>query len=132
MDDTLYESELVTVTYSKEERLTEMVWKKDTDSAEYRKTFQAIVEFAEKNKVNYVLSDMRKEGLVKTEDVKWLELEVLKKAIAYGVLKIALVAEDTVFSTIYAETVKRKLRESPIEVRIFGDVTSAKSWLLAE
>ncbi|MBA7704577.1 hypothetical protein ES703_113393 [subsurface metagenome] len=109
-----------------------MVWKKDTDSAEYRKTFQAIVEFAEKNKVNYVLSDMRKEGLVKTEDVKWLELEVLKKAIAYGVLKIALVAEDTVFSTIYAETVKRKLRESPIEVRIFGDVTSAKSWLLAE
>jgi hypothetical protein len=48
------------------------------------------------------------------------------------VLKIALVSEDTIFSNIYAETIKRKFRESPIEVGIFQDIASAKAWLLIE
>jgi hypothetical protein len=127
-----YESEIVSWSYFKEDFLAWITWKKNTDSAEYRNIFNSILEFSNKNKVKYVLSDMRKEGLVQTEDLKWLEAEILGKAVEHGVLKIALVSEDTIFSNIYAETIKRKFRESPIEVGIFQDIASAKAWLLIE
>jgi hypothetical protein len=132
MEEKLYDSSVVSLIFSKKENLVHITWKKNTDSEEYRNIFNSILEFAKNNMVKYVLSDMRKEGLVKTDDVKWMELEVLKRAVEHGVLKIALISDDTIFSNIYAETVKRKLRESPIEVSIFQDATSAKAWLLAE
>lgn len=132
MEEKIYDSDIVNWSYFKDEKLAYITWKKNTDSAEYRNIFNSILEFSNKNRVKYVLSDMRKEGLVQAEDLKWLESEVLNKADEHGVLKIALVSEDTIFSNIYAETIKRKLRESPIEVSIFHDITSAKAWLLAE
>jgi len=132
MKEKIYESDIVSWSYFKEDYLAYITWKKDSDSSEYRNIFNSILEFSTKNQVNYVLSDMRKEGLVQTEDLKWLETEILNKADEHGVLKIAMVSEDTIFSTVYAETIKRKLRESPIEVGIFQDVASAKAWLLVE
>ena len=107
MEEKLYDSDIATVIYNKEDLLAHITWKQNTDSSEYRTIFHNIVEFAMNNQVRYVLSDMRKEGLVQVEDIKWLELEVLKKAVEYGVVKIALVTEDTIFSNIYAETIKR-------------------------
>ncbi len=132
MEEKIYDSEVVALSFSKSERLAHIIWKKNADTSEYRNIFNSIVEFSPKNQMKYILSDMRKEGVVKAEDLKWMELEVLKKAVEHGVLKIALVAEDTIFSNIYAETIKRKLRESPITVSIFRDDTSAKAWLLAD
>ncbi len=132
MEEKIYESDIVSWSYLKEEHLAYITWKKDADSAEYRNIFNSILEFSNKNRVKYVLSDMRKEGLVQTEDLKWLEVEVLNKADKHGVLKIAMVSEDTIFSNIYAETIKRKLRQSSIQVDIFQDVTSAKAWLFVE
>jgi len=130
MEKKLYDSDTVTLSYFQDEWLIHITWKKNADTSEYRNIFNAIIEFSSKKQVKYVLSDMREEGLVKPEDLQWMEIEVLKKAVEHGVLKIALVAEDTIFSNIYAETIKRKLRESPIDVRIFQDDVSAKAWLL--
>ena len=132
MEEKIYESDIVSWSFFKEDRLAYITWKNSADSAEYRNIFNSIIEFSNKNQVNYVLSDMRKEGLVQTEDLKWLESEILNKADEHGVLKIALISEDTIFSNIYAETIKRKLRESPIEVGIYQDVASARAWLLVE
>lgn len=132
MEEKIYESDIVSWSYFKDECLAYITWKKNSDSDEYHNIFNSILEFSNKNKVKYVLSDMRKEGLVQTEDLKWLETEILNKADEHGVIKIALVSEDTIFSNVYAETIKRKLRESPIEVSIFQDITSAKAWLSVE
>ena len=132
MKEKIYESDIVSWSYFKEDCLAHITWKKNSDSVEYHNIFNSIREFSTKNLVKYVLSDMRKEGLVQTEDLKWLETEILNIANERGVIKIAMVSEDTIFSTVYAETIKRKLRESPIEVGIFQDVASAKAWLLVE
>ena len=132
MEEKIYESDIVSWSYFKGEYLAYITWKKNSDSAEYHNIFNSILEFSNRNQVKYVLSDMRKEGLVQTEDLKWLETEILNKADEHGVIKIALVSEDTIFSNVYAETIKRKLRESPIEVSIFQDVDSARAWLSVE
>lgn len=132
MEQILYESDIVTLTFTKEEKLTLLTWKQSADSEEYREMFNTVIEFSKKNKINFMLSDMRNEGVVKPEDLQWLEVEVLNKAVEHGVLKIALVTEDTIFSNVYAETIKRKLKASLIEVSLFLDITSARSWLLSE
>jgi hypothetical protein len=75
---------------------------------------------------------MRNEGLIKMDDMKWLESEVLKRAIEHKLKKIALVFDDIIFSTVYAETIKKKLRNSPIQVRFYSDISAARAWLISE
>lgn len=132
MEKVIYDSDLVTVNYFSEEKLIKVQWNSETDSFEYRKMFQAIVEFAKDKKVKYIISDIRREGLVSIDNVKWLEEEVLKKAIKFGIEKIALICDENIFASVYADTVKRKLLNSPIKVQLFSDLASAKNWLVEE
>ena len=131
MGDIIYNSDIVDLTYSKSDLLVELIWKQNTSSEEFRALYTFAVNFATKNKVKYFLSDMRNEGLISLEDVKWLTSEVISKAQDFGIKKIALVNEDDIiFSTIYAESVKKKLEKSAINVQIFNDTASARAWLL--
>jgi hypothetical protein len=131
MGEIIYNSEYVDLIYSKSDLLVELIWKQNTNSEEFRTIYTFAVNFASKNKVHYFLSDMRNEGLVSLDDVKWLTKEVISKAQEFGILKIALVNEDDIiFSTIYAESVKKKLEKSAIHVQIFNDPITAKAWLL--
>ncbi len=132
MQELLHNSEYASASYDKRIQIIELVWKKDADSEEYRKIFEAIVEFSDKNKIKSLLSDMRKQGLVRLDDVKWLEKEVLAKAIEYHLERIALVIQESIFSSIYADAIKKKLINSPIKLQIFDDVSEAKSWLTSE
>lgn len=128
----LYDSDIVTLNYDPSIELIEMEWKKNTNSEEYRKMFGLMIEYSERNRIRFFLSDMRKEGLVKLDDVRWLNKEVLQRAIEHKVERIALVIEDTIFSTVYTDVVKKKLEKSPVKVRIFSDPDTAKAWLLSE
>jgi hypothetical protein len=131
MAEIIYNSEIVDLIYSKPELLVELIWKQNTSSEEFRSIYTFAVNFASKNKVQYFLSDLRNEGVVSLEDVKWLTKDVISRANELGMKKIALVNEDDeIFSTIYAESVKKKLEKLAVHVQIFNDVISARSWLL--
>ena len=132
MEVKVYNTKIVNAIYVREEKLVQLRWMKEANTDEYRLLFQALVDFAQKNKVRFIISDMRRQGLVTAEDVKWLEEEIFKEAIVLGIEKIALINDDTIFSNVYAETIKRKLLNSPIRVQLFGDLTSAKAWLTTE
>ncbi len=132
MQEVLYNSEYASASYDKTIQVIELVWKKDADSEEYRKIFEVIVKFSDKNKIKSLLSDMRKQGLVRLDDVKWLEKEVLIRAVEYGLQRIALVIQESIFSSIYADAIKKKLDNSPIKLQIFDDISEAKSWLTSE
>jgi hypothetical protein len=127
----LYESDIVSMGYHPDDKLIEMVWKKNSNSEEYRRMFGVMIKFSEKNKIRFFLSDMRQEGLVKLDDVRWLSKEVLKRAIEHKVERIALVVEDTIFSSVYTDVLKKKLEKSPIKIRVFNDINNAKAWLLS-
>ena len=132
MENTVYESSTVIANYLTEIKLIQLRWKKQSNTDEYRKMFQALVDFAQKNEVRFIISDMRQEGFVSVDDAKWLEEEILKKAIDLGVEKIALINEGTIFSAVYADSIKRKLLKSPVKVQLFDEMNSAKAWLTAE
>ena len=132
MTKILYNSSIVSLSYDKNNQLIEMIWKQNTDSKEYRKMFGVVIDFSENNKIRYVLSDMRNEGLVRTEDFRWLDKEVLSRAIEHKLERIALVTDEKIFSGVYSDVVKKKLEKSPVQVQVFTDVASARGWLLSE
>jgi hypothetical protein len=132
MEELLFNSDIVELKFDKSRFLLELTWKKNTDSDDYKKLFNLIIEFSEKHKIHYFLSDMRNQGVVRTQDVKWLELEVLRRAVEQKLKKIALVFDDIIFSTVYAETIKKKLRDSQVQVQFFSDISVAKAWLSGE
>jgi hypothetical protein len=132
MDEILFNSDSIVLKYDKHQYLLELSWKKNVDSEEYKKLFNLIIKFSESNKIFYFLSDMRNQGVVRIQDVKWLELEVLRRAVEQKVKRIALVFNDIIFSTVYAETIKKKLRDSQVQVQFFSDISVARAWLTGE
>ena len=132
MSKEIYKSEYATVNFEGSTQFIELVWNKDVDSNEYRKVFGSILDFSESNKIKTLLSDMRKQGLVRLEDVKWLEKEILTKAVEHHLKRIALVIKESIFSSVYADAIKKKIDKSPIKLEIFDNDTEAKSWLFSE
>ena len=117
MSELVFDTESALMTYSKMDYTVELIWKKNVNSEEFRHTYSEGLGFANKNKVQFFLSDMRKEGLVALDDVKWLTREVIAKAANIGVKRIALVNEDElIFSTIYAESLKKRIENFSIQV----------------
>jgi len=130
MTEIVIDSESALMTYYNDDFIVELIWKKDINSEEFHQIYEEGINFASNNKVHYFLSDIRNEGLVPIDDVRWLSKEVISKASELGIKKIALVNEDDrTFSTIYAESIKKKIENFSIQVNIFSDLTSARSWL---
>lgn len=133
MSEIVFDSENAVMTYSNTDFAIELTWKNDINSEEFRQVYLTGLEFAAHNKVLYFLSDIRNEGIVPIEDVKWLTQEVIAKANSIGIKKIALVNEDELtFSSIYAESLKKKIENFSIQVNVFGDVSSARIWMLSK
>jgi len=132
MEEVLFSSEIVVLSYDKTKSSMELLWKKNANSEIYQEMFNKAIECSKHNTIRYFLSDMRNEGLIRMDDMKWLETEVLKRAVEHKIKKIALVVDDSIFSTVYAETIKKKLRNSPIQVQFFNEMNSAKAWLFSE
>lgn len=131
MSEIVFDSDSALMTYVKTDFAIELIWKNNVNSEEFRKVYMAGLEFAAQNKVQYFLSDIRKEGLVQLNDIKWLTQEVIAKADKLGIKKIALVNEEELtFSSIYAESLKKKIENYSIQVNVFSDMTSARSWLM--
>lgn len=126
----IYDSSTASLLFDKQNKLIVLKWKKLANSDEYRELFSNLVEFARKNKVLYFLSDLREEGHVPVEDLRWLEKEVLDEAAGLGIVKVAMITEESLFSTIYAETIKRKLKDQPIQVQLFTEYATAQAWIL--
>jgi hypothetical protein len=130
MHQTLFESDTISLNYLKTERLLELIWKKNPSSTEFREIFTSALQFAQSHKISFFLSDMRNEGLIDLNNLKWLESEIIPAAIKIGIKKIAMVSEETFYSTLYAEIIKKKLENSPIQVRILAVRNEATDWLL--
>ncbi len=131
MEQTFFESEAIILNYYKSERLVELLWKRTPTSDEFRDAYTLAAQYAQNHKVSCFLSDMRNEGIIDMSNIKWLESEIIPAAIKLGIKKIALVSEETFYSTLYAETLKKKLENSSMQVRILSDISEAKAWLIA-
>jgi hypothetical protein len=132
MDQIIQESEKYSLTFYKPDHIVTLIWKKQPQSVEFREVYMNIIAFALKNKVFFFISDIRLEGPMTIQDLHWLKNDILPMVSQLELKKIAIISEDTIYSTTYAETIKKKFKVSQLPFEIFEDIETAKSWILKE
>lgn len=132
MGTIMYESDYALLTFFKQTKLVLLEWKKTCPPNEYKTVFNKSVIIATENKVLLFVSDMRLEGAVAIENLKWLKKIIIPKAIEIGIQRIALVLNESLYSKIYADAINTSLFKSRIKVNYFFRLDEAIDWVKSE
>ncbi len=124
-----YDNDFAKVTFSKENELLKLEWKKEATAEEYRNAFSKAFEITKITRIAFFISDIRKQGPVQVEEVQWLSQDILKKAIINGLEKIAVIMDDNSYSRIYLDAIKNKIRGMMVEMEYFNSENSAVEWI---
>jgi hypothetical protein len=128
MGKVYYDSEYALLTYAKDEKLVELIWKCTYPEQEYRTVFNHAVDIATNNRVDYFLSDLRNGGAVSISNLQWLKKMVVPKAVELGVKKIGLILNEELFKKIYADSIRNSLQKSKISINFFDQRDDALNW----
>lgn len=96
----------------------------------YKEPFNKIIELAKENKITYILSDTRKQGIVSHSAKQWFKREFLKNVKAYNVKKIAIVNNTNLIKNYYTNAISKILNQKKINTKVFNDYKNALKWLL--
>jgi hypothetical protein len=129
MGTKIYESDYALLTNLSQDKILLLEWKKPSPADEYRKVFSKCMSFAAETKVHAFVSDMRHEGAIGIDNLKWLKKIVIPRAIELNVQFIALVINETLFTRIYADSIYKALEKSRIKVNFFFNEEDAFSWV---
>lgn len=129
MSKLLYESDFALLTILKGKKILILEWKKNAPLANYIEVFNNALEIVEKNKIEYFISDIRKEGAIKIENLFWLKKNFIPKAENLGILKIALILNFEIYSRIYADSIRKRLEKSRMIISFFEVYDEALAWI---
>jgi hypothetical protein len=125
---TLKENENAVVQFDDNTKTLELIWKKTVTKEIYRETFKDSLELLIKeNSLNFI-SDIRKEGVVGPENTKWLQENIIPKALQSGLQKIAIVMDEDVFKKFYTDNIKKAI-EGNAQINIFYSKDEAYKWI---
>lgn len=127
-------SEFAIVSYDSESSSIVTVWKKPATSEAYKIILQFGLEKILEYKAEALISDIFQQGIVGTENRLWLQNELLPKAYAHGLRKVATITPNDVFSMFYIESVKSGVivNSLKLDFRYFQDLPSARNWVMLE
>lgn len=125
----LLEMEKADLRYNEETNAIELIWKKVHDEMNYKTAFTRGIEFLKEYKATRWLSDIRNEGVVSPANSKWMQEEMLPKAISYGLKKIAAVLKADVFQEFYVKNISKQAAKSNQLMKYFDSIEDANKWL---
>lgn len=135
----LYDSKLVKLEFDPAVPCITWIPQEFMEGAQFRDPFTVGMDFMEK-KIKELpnlgwLNDARKLKAVKTEDVKWLNLNVNDRAYKFGAKKVAFVLPENIFGKmsikLYVEFTSRRV-DNKFQIKAFNTVEKAKAWLAQE
>lgn len=123
----LFEHDKAVIGYDPSSKSIDMIWKKVQDEPTYKLMYTKGIEFMKEYKVKNWFSDIRHQGVVGPGASKWLQQEIIPKAVGAGLKKIAVVMDADVFQKFYIDSINKK-SENQL-VRNFKSKEEAKAWL---
>jgi hypothetical protein len=103
-------------------------WKGFANSTEFRTSTMRILDAIEDRKVPALVSDNRRLEGVSTLDQLWLRDEWVPKAVAAGLLRIAVVLPSRGLGKISSEEIISRFGETDFATRTFSTVSEATEW----
>ncbi|MBT30681.1 MAG: hypothetical protein CMO01_13560 [Thalassobius sp.] len=123
----LIEHERADLSFNEDTNTIELVWKKFQNEEVYKMMFTKGIEHLQELGATGWLSDIRKEGVVGPATSTWLQTEIIPKAIAFGLSKIAVVMDKDVFKDFYVKGIEKTV--GTCTMKYFDSTEEANKWL---
>jgi hypothetical protein len=128
MKEILENTDYAEISYDPVLKLGKIIWKRKTQTEEYRKAFTTLLEFSKNNEVDNFLSDIRNQGVVSPENRKWFEKEMLPKAIKSGLKRAGSVFDGNVFKKYYMNLLIKVSNKFGMPLKLFNTEEEALEW----
>ena len=129
MKSIVFEAPYATVTYDSEKLNMVLVWDGSPSTDEYKLPFLAMIEYGKKFRVDGMLSDISKQGIINPENRKWFEKEMMPKAVEAGLKHAAIVTNGNAFKMYYINLILSAVNKFPIVTKLFKNQAEALNWL---
>jgi signal transduction histidine kinase len=124
-----FENEASVLYYDANINNTVIIWKRNVTSAEYRKTFEVVLETLKTYNTPGWIADLRNQGTIPPEDQQWFIETVLKAAAQNSLKRIAAVGFTEPVRKDYFERMKKVTTNLGIELRTFDTLEAAVGWM---
>ncbi|HAM98763.1 MAG TPA: hypothetical protein DCQ26_09130 [Marinilabiliales bacterium] len=98
------------------------------ESGKVKDLMQKTVELCLKQKVHYLLIDSSRLEVVKTDDIRWIVMEIYPLLRQTSLKKVGYVRSQNVFGQVSLEKLLPK--NTTKEIKFFSTLELAESWLL--
>ena len=129
MNNVIFQAPYATVTHDEKRRFLLLIWHGNPTRDEYKKPFQAMLEFGRRNHVLSMLSDISKQGVISPENRKWFEKEMMPDAVKAGLKRAAIVTNGNAFKLYYVNLILSAVNKFPVVTKLFGSQEDAMKWI---
>lgn len=127
----LFTNDKALLQYHQNRNAVELIWLKPQDFDTYKAIFRMAIQCVEDKKAIHFVSDIRKQGVVGPQNSKWLQEEIIPKAIQLGLRKIAVIMDSDIFKQYYVNNIAKVTNEETELIKYFNSEVSAYHWLTA-
>jgi len=118
------------VTYDASIKTVITIWKRQNTAESYQEIFNTILQVVKETGATVYLSDITLQGAVGTASRKWMEQEIMPKAVQHGLKQVCTVVPNDVFQQFYYNNVKKEAAEKGfLDFQFFDSVDSARAFL---
>ncbi|PLX01334.1 MAG: hypothetical protein C0594_13285 [Marinilabiliales bacterium] len=125
----LQQLEKVHINFNEDTNAIELIWQKPQDPESYKQAFIMGHDYLVEHKATNWLSDIRLQGVVGPASSKWLQEEMIPKAVANGLRRIAVIMDQDAFKKFYINNIKKEADSNKIQLRYFDSTEEANMWL---
>ncbi len=127
--ETLFEDKKAVIRFNEKTKAIELEWKEFVLIDDYKRIFILGFDLFKKYRAKFLLSDIRKEGVVGPVGSKWLQNEMIPKAIASGMKKVAIIMNSDIFKEFYIKNLQKSVEENEF-MKYFDSIETANNWLM--
>ncbi len=128
MKEIIKDTDFAEISYDPDLKMGMIVWKRKTETEEYREGFMTLLEYSKEHPVDNFLSDIRKQGVVAPENRKWFEKEMLPKAIKAGLKRAGSIFDGNVFKKYYMNMIIKVSNKFGMPLKLFNSEEEAIEW----
>lgn len=129
MKTDVFTAPYATATYDPDKKCITLIWNGSPNTEEYKQPFLAMIAFGRKNRVDSMLSDISKQGVISPDNRKWFEKEMMPQAVDAGLKRAAIVTSGNAFKLYYINLILSAVNKFPIVTKLFNKREEAYDWL---
>lgn len=124
-----FETNYVLIEHNSALKSAEIIWKGSNFTAEqYRESILQAQRLIEREDIDNLLADMRREQMVSEENRLWIKRVVLPHFEALGLKRFAFLYADNVYSKMHAQGLIETIVTMNFEVQHFDNLEQAHEW----